>query len=93
MRDTGGEEAARYDAVARRRPRDPDADMAANEVETKRRRLDDPREQDRLSPLSTSRYPSAEKNEALYVVPIGESRAYPELEIPRPAFIDRLYPL
>lgn len=91
MRDTESEDVVRYDHAARRRPRDPETDVATNEVETKRRRLDSLREPDRPSP-STSRYPSAEKNETLHGVPIGESRAYYELIITRALFIDQLGP-
>ena len=92
MRNNEGEEATRHDAAARRRPRDPETDMITNEIETKRRRLDGLREPDRLSSPSTSRYPSVEKNEALHGVPIGESRACCELEVPHVVFIDRLGP-
>ena len=76
MRDTEGDEAARYGAPARRRPRDPETDISINEVETKRRRLGGLRESDRFSPPNASQYSSIEKNESIRGVPIGESRAY-----------------
>ena len=90
VRDSGVEEVARHDAVARRRPRDPETDTVISEVETKRRRLDGLREPDRPSPSNASQYPSAERNESLHGFPIGESRTYYELEVPRAVSIDRL---
>ena len=76
VRDVEGDEAARHGASARRRPRDPETDVAINEVETKRRRLDGLREPDRLSPPNASHHSSVEKSESIHGVLIGESRAY-----------------
>ena len=89
VRDTEVEEVARYDAAARRRPRDPEADMVTSEVETKRRRLGGLREPDRPSPSNASQYPSAEKSESLHGFPTGESRTYREPEVPQVVSIDR----
>ena len=55
--------------------------MVTNEIETKRRRLDGPREPDRPSSPGTNRYTPTEKNEPLLGVPVDESRAYCELQI------------
>ena len=88
-RDAEAEEVARYDATARRRPRDPESDVVPSEVETKRRRLGSLRELDRPSPSNTSQYPSAEKSESIRGFPTGESRTYCELEVPQAVSIDR----
>ena len=89
-KDTEAEGVARRDPAARRRPREPETDAVANEVETKRRRLDSLREPGRPSPSSTSQHPSAEKNESLRGPPNAESRAYCELGIPRAVSINPL---
>lgn len=69
------EEAAGRDVVPRRRRRDSETDVVTTEVETKRRRLRSLREADRPSPSSTPHYSSAEKNESLHGLLVGESRA------------------
>ena len=89
VRDTEVEEVARYDAAARRRPRDPETDVVPSEVETKRRRLGSLRESDRPSTSNTSQYPSAEKSESLHGFLTGESRTYCELEVLQAISIDR----
>ena len=93
VRDAEVEEVVRYDAVARRRPRDPETDVIASEIETKRRRLGSLRESDRPLPSNTSQYSSAEKSESLHKFPTGESRTYCELEVPQAISVDRPVPL
>ena len=83
IRDAEAEEAVRHDAPARRRPRDPETDVAIGEAETKRRRLDGLRASDRTPSSIPSQHPSAEKNEPLHGFPTGEPRTYYELEVLR----------